>query len=346
VGHPELINGTPFALETLFVTNENGVPVCVPIVKATFALGADADVTVAEEQLPVNPSGTPYGDPDNSSYIYEPETAFFKPATDLVLIGHAYPEVIGATEVLTGIRVGNIQKLVKVVGDRVIARRSRVAAVTRPRPFDRIPLTYERAFGGWDRRHPDPERHRVEARNPVGTGYRDPILDTDDEVRLPNLEDPEQPFLSYGDHPAPAGFGFVSPNWAPRSQFAGTYDARWARNRSPLLPVDFDRRFFNAASPGLVAPGYLRGDEPVVVLNASPEGRLAFELPGVSPPACHYELRGGKKASGTTRLDTVIVNTDDRRLILIWRTHFPLRTGPHDLVILRVRSESGAVAAT
>src|SRR5262249_18692062 len=155
-------------------------------------------------------------------------------------------------------------------------------AVSRPQPFDRIPLAYERAFGGWDRRHPVPDRHRVEARNPVGTGFRDSAFESDDEVRLPNLEDPERPFQAYGDCPAPAGFGFVSPNWAPRSQFAGTYDERWASARSPLLPEDFDRRFFNAASPGLITPGYLRGDERVIVLNASPERRLEFELPGIA----------------------------------------------------------------
>ena len=68
----------------------------------------------------------------------------------------------------------------------------------------------------------------------------------------------------------------------------------------------------------------------------------AETLAGILPPECQYELRGGKKAGAPTRLDTVIVNTDNRRLILIWRTHFQLRTGPHDLVVLRVRSEAGS----
>jgi hypothetical protein len=345
MGHPKVKNNTAFALETLFVADENGVPLCVPVVKATFVISADASVSLAEEQAPVAQDGICRGDPATSSYIYEPETAFIKLATDVVLVGHAYAGSRRATEVLTGIRVGSIQKLVKVIGDRVLARRSGVVAVSTPQPFDRIPLTYERAFGGWDRRHPDPDRHRVEARNPVGTGFRDPTFETDDEVRLPNLEDPEHPFRAYGECQAPAGFGFVSPNWAPRSQFAGTYDERWADARSPLLPEDFDRRFFNAASPGLITSGYLRGDERVIVLNASPEGRLDFELPRIAPPACQYELRNGKKASAATQLDTVIVNTDDRLLILIWRAHFSLRTGPHDLVVLRVGSEAGISTA-
>jgi hypothetical protein len=78
----------------------------------------------------------------------------------------------------------------------------------------------------------------------------------------------------------------------PTKQFAGTYDAAWDRDRKPLLPHDFDRRFFNAASAGLVAPHHLLGNEPVVVIGVAPEGRVAFELPAIPPPVCVVELRG------------------------------------------------------
>ncbi len=43
----------------------------------------------------------------------------------------------------------------------------------------------------------------------------------------------------------------------------GLADEVWNKTRKPLLPKNFDRRYFNAAAPGLVAPGYLKGDEPV-----------------------------------------------------------------------------------
>ena len=339
MGHPKIENRTPFTFEALFVSDENGVPLCVPIVKATFTIAEGGVLDAAEEPLPVETAGTLNGDDPEASYAYEPETAFFKPATDVALIGHAHATARGQTEVLTGIRVGPVQKLVKVIGDRFIARRAGVARASAPQPIERIPLVYERAFGGWDRRHADASRHSVEPRNPAGTGYRDPAIDGDDDVRLPNLEDPDQPFRAYGERPSPACFGFVSPHWEPRRRFAGTYDEQWDRTRRPLLPRDFDRRFFNAASPGLVAQGYLNGNEPVVVLNASPEGRLTFDLPGLPPPVCRYELRGGTPTMLETRLDTVIVNTDSRLLILIWRAHFPLRKGPHDLVALRVMSD-------
>jgi hypothetical protein len=175
-----------------------------------------------------------------------------------------------------------------------------------------------------------------EPRNPVGTGFGTPLVNDGDHVRLPNIEDPNQVIQRYGDAVTPCGFGFTSPDWQPRAGFAGTYDDQWSRQRKPLLPVDFDRRFFNAAAPGLVAPGYLRGDEDVVVLNAGPVPRLAFRLPGVPPPRCRVAVRGRPDAELRPCLDTIIVNTDDMLLMLIWRAYALTAGGPHDVTAIQV----------
>ena len=107
----------------------------------------------------------------------------------------------------------------------------------------------------------------------------------------------------------------------------------------PLLPNDFDRRFFNGASPGLVAPGFLLGNEPVTLINVTKSGRLSFKLPGVRPPECRVQLRGRKDVLVQTQLDTVIINSDEMSLFLIWRSHVVLRTGPHDVVGIEIRTE-------
>ena len=79
------------------------------------------------------------------------------------------------------------------------------------------------------------------------------------------------------------------------------------------------------------------------MLHATAEGRLAFDLPGVAPPPCWYELRSGKKDTVPTNLDTVIVNTNTRQVILLWRAHFALvQLATTDLVVLRVGAESPA----
>jgi hypothetical protein len=324
VGHPAIENGTPFAVEPLFLADEEGRPLLVPLVKATYAIGARA-LVLADEQVPVVPEGAPYGDPAESSYRYEPECAFAKPATDVVLVGSAVAPKAGTTEMLVAFQVGPVRKGARVVGDRAFFKAAGSIGMSRPVPFERIPLMWERAFGGWDRSHPDPKKHDLEPRNPVGVGFRGGGSRYEEGLRCPNLEDPARPFKGWGDRPPPAGFGFTSPNWEPRARYAGTYDARWTKERAPLLPKDFDRRFLNAAAPGLVAPGYLRGDEPVVATGVSASGGLTFQLPGVAPPAVRVEHRGREDVKAATSLDTVIVDTDAGRVFLYWRTQVRVR---------------------
>jgi hypothetical protein len=227
---------------------------------------------------------------------------------------------------------------VVVVGERVWVRGAGGMVMTRPQAFEKIPLVWERAFGGWDRTAGTPERPHFEPRNPVGTGFRSHNGTFEEGVRLPNVEDPANRITSYGQVVPPAGFGFTSPNWAPRAGYAGTYDETWARDRMPLLPDDFDRRFFNAAALGLVAPGYLRGDEQVAVVGASPFGSASFRLPAVPRPVCRVSLVPRVDAHVETQLDTVVVNMDEERVFLTWRGHVELRSGPHDVKAIGIEA--------
>ena len=262
--------------------------------QATFRIPDDGDLVLLDDQPSLKLEGEWYGDPASSSLRIEPQTAFMKPATDVILHGHAYAASPQTAEVLVGIRIGSLSKVARVVGDRFLVRRGGTQRIAGPSPFETIPLVYERAFGGWDRREPDAMQHRCEPRRPVGLGYRAHALAPDDEVPLPNIELPGDPLREYGDAPAPAGFGFVAPHWLPRATFAGTYDTAWMRSRSPLLPGDFDRRFFNAASPGLIAPSYLKGDEPAVVVGATPGGRIASICQGSCPNASSNCVAAGE----------------------------------------------------
>jgi hypothetical protein len=211
-------------------------------------------------------------------------------------------------------------------------------------PFDRVPLLYERAFGGWDRQHKDPDRPAFEPRNPVGIGLRTRWHAGEETVAVPNLEDPAHLIQRFDDRPAPAGFGFLSPHWQPRAALSGTCDAAWMQTRMPKLPADFDRRFFNAASPGLVLPSRLRGDEQVTVMGASPAGRIDFKLPAQTEPVVDVELRRGRKETLQTELDTVIVDMDDMTLTLLWRAHRVVRDVPHDVAAIRVHADTTVAA--
>jgi hypothetical protein len=338
MAHPEVDNKTPFAFETLFLADEEGRPLFVPVIKATYSI-QHGKLTLAEKQSPVNLAGEYWGDPDKSSYKYEPECAFMKPATDVVLIGHACAPSSGVTELNVTFRVGQIEKTVKVTGDRYWVKAFGAIAMTSPAEFECMPLIYERAFGGWDLTNADPEKHAFEPRNPVGTGFRSSNGNFEQGIRLPNIEDPRYPVKDYAETYPPAGFGFTSPNWQPRAAYSGTYDKAWAALRMPLLPKDFDRRFFNAASPGLIAPGFLGGNETVIIANASKSGKIIFNLPGTAPPQCKVRLRGRNDHSLQTQLDTVIINTDENLLFMLWRANLTLKSGPQDVLSIEIESE-------
>jgi hypothetical protein len=128
----------------------------------------------------------------------------------------------------------------------------------------------------------------------------------------------------------------VSSHWEPRASFAGTYDERWVSERAPLLPRDFDRRFHSAGAPGLVSPSHLRGDEAIRLLGLSPGGALAFGLPGFAPSEVTVQLRSSRPLPLTSRLDTIVVEPDEGRVQLAWRSHLLLPGGPRTVREVRI----------
>ncbi|HVK54200.1 MAG TPA: DUF2169 domain-containing protein, partial [Burkholderiales bacterium] len=325
---PSIKNRTPFAFSPLHLTDEEGRPIFVPIVRATYTFDLNGNLQIAEKQMGVNPAGEFWGEPGQSSYKYEPDIAFVKLATDIALIGSAVAPRAGVTMIDVGMQVGPVRKIARVFGDRFWSKTFGVAGITSPQPFERIPLQYERAFGGWDRSNPDPNAHAFEQRNPFGAAFRAKGADFEEGLKLPNVEDPRALISGYHDRPPPTGFGFTSPDWIPRAALGGTYDKEWSKDRMPRLPRDFDRRYFNAASEGLVVPGFLKGDESVVIQGTTPQGRIQFDLPAIAPPEVIVSLKSQPEQKLQTQLDTVVINTDESLLFLTWRTNLLLRRGP------------------
>lgn len=337
MGHAAIDNKTAFAVEHLFLSDEEGRSLLVVLIQASFDILAGSRLALSEEQAPPTLEGQLWGkDAEVSSYKIEPAFAFIKPATDVVLLGHAQERGHRVPETQVLFRVGPVSKAARVVGERVWVRSAGAVAPTKPLPFERMPLTYENAFGGWDRSHDDPARHTFEPRNPVGTGFRGPGGVFEDGIRLPTIEDPAHPIERYGQIVPPTGFGFTSPNWQPRTALGGTYDEAWSKERMPFLPRDFDRRFFNSASQDLIAQGYLTGNEPVLVENASPTGRISLQLPGLPPPACRVELARRDDVQVEMRFDTVVIDADENRVTMLYRGHVPLKDGPHDVRTISV----------
>lgn len=329
-----IINPTPFAAAPAAVADLDGSDLLVVIAKATYTLDGQGGMAPSEEQRDVVLADTFVGEPGASSIAYASDLSFGKTSTDVVLVGSAYPSRAGDREGELGLQVGAARATLRVFGDREWQSALGVTRMSRPAPFECIPLTYERAAGGTDTT-PSAERdHAFEARNPIGVGFRaSRTRRVVDASRLPNFERPDELIRTPEDRPAPAPVGFVAPGWAPRATFAGTYDDAWSSSRSPLLPRDFDVRFFDVAPPGLTVPGRLQGNEHGAAMGVSPYGLLRFTLPGLSPSADITGRQLGRH-SVELALDRVVVDGDaglHGEVVLVWSGSLRIQNGFHDL---------------
>jgi hypothetical protein len=278
----QIANDTPFSVATVRWPDIDNKPKLTVVVKATFTMGGEGkDVRSTPKQLPVFNSDI-MTDAKPPSVRFESDLVPFKACTDVVLVGRAYaPEGKPVTEIVAGLRVGQLRYGVAVIGDR----KWQTQLLERPtisytQPFLSMDLVYERAFGGFDK----PAAMYCKE-NHVGTGFIGKrSAERVEGLSLPNLEDPRNLINTWNSRPRPAGFGFYGRSWVPRLAYAGTYDEKYMKERHPLLPADFSYRFFNGAHPDLQVGGYLRGDEEVDLLNVcAGASRVHFRLPGLQP---------------------------------------------------------------
>lgn len=311
-------NHTPFANAWLVLLDKQAAEHLIVVLKATYIITENGGLELAKKQDAIRPADEFHGEPGLSSIRYEAELGPAKPATDVVLVGSAVAPRSGITEMGVGVRVGPLSKEVRVFGERRWKKGLFGLSISKPLPFDRIPLTYENAYGGKDTSAKDPKDHGQEPRNPVGRGYRakKSRLDFADTL-LPNIEDPEHLVKHPGDGVSPQSLGFIGRDWLPRLSYSGTYNQKWMEERIPLLPDDFDERFYNAAHPDLTARGYLKGDEPVEIIGCTRAARLGFSLPGKKPAAEVVHDQG--RLPVALNLNTVMVDVDAMKLVLLWK---------------------------
>jgi hypothetical protein len=326
-------NETPFEGALNLFPDADGIDTLFNVVKGTFSFGPR--LTLADEQVPLTVEPEYHADPTSSSIKRPSDVSLVKPGTDIVLLGCA--RTLGErpqAQMDVSVAVGAIGRVVRVFGDRVWRSNGASYDMTAPEPFQVIPLVWERAFGGQDT---TPKGPQLDARNPVGTGFRATDGDTAvDGVALPNVEDPADPISSWKHRPAPAGFAPIAAHWEPRRSYAGTYNEAWTSNRSPYLPDDFDARFLQIAPIGLSAAGELRGDEPVELHGVSPTGPIRLRLPGARLRIV-YRVDGSAQ-DRPAMLDTVIIEPDEQRLSLVWRAS--LRC---DKIALKISEVSAAL---
>lgn len=305
---------------TVPVKDKTGRTFLAVIAKWTFAVGPSGRVELDEPGREPDLVDTFHGEDAATSSIRRPSQLFeHKPGTDVILIGHAHPPRQGsATSVDVSLRVGPIAKTVRAHGLRVWQLGTFGGLMPGPaRPMrEPVPLIYELAWGGLDLTGGKPVG---EWRNTVGRGV---ARSRRELVGQPAalLEDPRDP-IGQGEN-VPASFGAIHRHWAPRKDFAGTYDQVWEETKMPLLPDDFDPRFHVCVPHDQWSPAPLRGDEPIEVRGATPEGVWRFSLPRVAPGFA--SVTDGRRVEHRTHLDTILIDADELRVELTWRAAVPL----------------------
>jgi hypothetical protein len=318
-------NRTPFGGRVLPSLDRDGVDLLLVVVAAQFDLpepGDDAPLLRLSALQEPPPVADEYvGEPGQSSIRREGQSAYRKPATDIYVCGEACaPDGRPITAMNVSIRVGPCAVDLRVHGDRVWQRSVTLGA--RPSdaaPFVRMPLVWERAYGGVAANSTE-ERPVFESRNPIGCGFEDTAGHAIGRP-VPNIEDPRHPLRRIADRPRPVGIGPVARHWQPRVGYGGTYDDAWKRHRAPLWPTDLDERFFCGAPPYLQASPHLTGGEPVLLQGLHPAGTTSFTLPALRLAARSRFI--GRTVDSTPTLDGVLIDASAGRLTMYYRAAVP-----------------------
>lgn len=337
-------NHTPFA--QLVYANEDAQARMfnILIVKATYALDAEFHLKQSPEQEPLNFSDLCHADFNTSALRYPSDLVPFKPQAEVILTADAHaPDGNAMSRWQCGLALQGISHRqsaeVEVCGPRQwqprwrhevtdIAPRNghhpdfRGWHLSDPAPVRRVPLRYELASGGG---LVQDDIVTVDERNPLGCGWIDRDL-TDHLVPqpAPQILAPGTVLTDPYARPEPVGLGPIPPAWLPRRPLGGTYDAAWLQKRWPHWPEDYDFAYHNSAPAALRWPGFLAGNEAILLHHLRPERPdIVLWLPGEAVVAQMTDLQG-RITRFALNADTLFLDlTEDRPedclITLTWR---------------------------
>jgi uncharacterized protein YjbI with pentapeptide repeats len=280
------------------------------VAKVTLALVHEGTARVEPTPDPIATAERHHRDNPMASIRLASDLAPYLPRAEVVLTGHAYaPTGEPRSSLVARLAVGRdaplVDKRVHVLGDRGV-------------PFQRVPLVYERAYGGPGFRD-----------NPLGVGFSG--------SGTPSLVDPERPGHT-------ACFGPIARAWPSRKQRIAA-DARKALDAPlPELADDFDFAYFQQA-PEDQRLGRLEGDEWIVLEGMHPSlERLRTTLPGVRVVARVDGLGAPGPVELSLAADTLRIDTDRQIASLTFRASTPVATveALNDLRALVALSIAGA----
>lgn len=278
------------------------------IVKATFAFGNDGPMTLVEPQ-PFTPTSVYFeGDPKRGVRIAS-DLVPSLPRADIVLTGHACAPA-GTSVPSLNVRLVVFRDTPLV--DKAILVRGDPGPNGDILPFERIPLVYDRAYGGigW-------------SENPLGKGVHE-------GTGQPNLVDPRKAHGTACFAPIPRAFPV-------RKRLLGQTDRRVLDRTIAEVPEGFDWTYYQSA-PADQRTDYLHGTEWVILERMTAEPTFVrSHLPGARGFVRVAGLAGvSEEQALPLAADTLRIDADSLRCTVVWRRHFPVAS-IEDVARLRVQ---------
>ena len=287
------------------------------IAKATFDLNHEKRASISAEQPPCMGDVAYEDAQDNAGSAlirYPSDFVPAKPKADCIVVGTCYPKNGIPTPMSTvKISVGSLSQVIRVTGDRVWKIGALTSVLSEAETFTTMPLRWDKAFGG--------PGYKA---NPSGKGYRPVKGPEGQRIRqAPNLEYPGDYMKSVSSRPKPACYAPIPISWSERATKAGSYNAKWVKQRWPAYANDMDWTFFNAAPAVMQVKDYFRGDEPLAFENMHPEHSMyRTYLPSMKARCfIHDRLKSDSDQLREVpmNLDTLWVDMDTEQLVLVWR---------------------------
>ena len=249
------------------------------------------------------------------------------PRAEVLFSGHAYAlagKPVAERLVRLGLWRGDTElfdKALRVVGDRKATADSGLAE---PAPFTKLPIVYERAYGGFGC-----------DRNPFGCGHGE----TEPEGPQPNILDPN-------DACHTSCFAPLSRVWPERKRLLAGMRPRRLDQRIIDLPKDFDFSFFQAA-PADQRADELRPGDRVILEGLTPGGGTLHSFIPEARILLREVASKRLEAMGSLQANTLRIDGDAETCSITWRGVAPL---PHERaldglgLLLALELDGGAVS--
>ncbi len=262
------------------------------IVKSTFAFAQDAAMTRVEPQ-PILRAEVHHGKHPTRSVQFTSDLVPYLPQADVLFTGHAHARAGGIVQ-------AQLVRLEIFDGAGAQPLLNKALLVQDPKGFDRMPLVYERAFGGLGSQD-----------NPLGTG----AMAGSPEPNIVNPMDPKRV----------ASFGPIGRIWPARKRLLGKTPRSALDADIAELPRSFDWTYYQAAPPEQRID-YLKGDEWILLEGLHPTmSRLQMQLPGARGLAWVDGLADFGVPEGhevILNADTLRIDGDEQRCTMVWRAAF------------------------